>query len=75
LQFAIDKRGGRLPPVEPEFTFVGDDMILCSTIWVNDDGTSSDLFQILTVRDGKIVDMQDCATRRRAERFARRRRT
>ena len=75
MQLAIEKRGGRTPPVGPEFTFVGDDMIMCSTIWVSDDGRSSDLFQVLTVRDGKIVDMQDGATRRQAERFARRRRT
>jgi len=75
LQLAIDKRGGRTPPAEPEFTFVGDDMIMCSTSWVSDDGRSRDLHQVLTVRGGKIVDMQDCATRRQAERFAGRRRT
>jgi len=27
---------------------------------------------MLTVREGKIVDMQGCASRREAERFARR---
>jgi ketosteroid isomerase-like protein len=27
---------------------------------------------VITFRDGKIADMQDCATRREAERFARR---
>jgi hypothetical protein len=30
---------------------------------------------VLTIRDGKIVDLQGCATRRQAERFARRRLT
>lgn len=74
MQFAIDQRGGRIPPVEPEFTSAGD-MIMCSTSWVNDDGKTRELFQVLTVRDDKIVDMQDFATRRQAERFARLRRT
>jgi hypothetical protein len=27
---------------------------------------------VLTVQDGKIVDMQGCSSRRQAERFARR---
>ena len=50
-------------------------MIMCSTVWVNDDGGRSDLYQVVTVRDGKIADLQDCATRRQAERFARHRRS
>jgi hypothetical protein len=29
------------------------------------------VFQVFTIRDGKIVDWQDCRTRREAERFAR----
>jgi hypothetical protein len=29
-------------------------------------------YQVLTFRDGKIVDMQGCSSRREAERFARR---
>jgi hypothetical protein len=29
-------------------------------------------FEVLTLRDGKIVDMQGCASKREAERFARR---
>ena len=74
MRLAIEMRAGRTPPVEPEFTLVGDDMIIGSTVWVDGDGRRSDLFQVVTVRDGKIADMQDCATRRQAERFARRRR-
>ena len=31
-------------------------------------------FQVLTLREGKIIDMQGCETRRQAERFARRKR-
>jgi hypothetical protein len=29
-------------------------------------------YQVLTIRDGRIVDMQGCRTKREAERFARR---
>lgn len=72
MRFAIDKRGGRLPISEPEFTFVGDDRIIGSTIWQDEDGSRRESYQVLTIANGKIVDMQDCATRRKAERFARR---
>jgi hypothetical protein len=39
-----------------------------------DDGgheVASRFFQVLTVRDGRIVDMQGCASRRAALRYAR----
>jgi len=65
---------GRPLEVQPEFTRVGDDRIIGSTAWVGEDGARRERFQVLTVRDGKIVDMQGCATRRQAERFARLRR-
>ena len=29
-------------------------------------------YQVLTIRDGRIIDMQDCRNRADAERFARR---
>ena len=72
MRFAIDKRGGRLPVGEPEFTLVGDDRIIGSTSWQEEDGSRRESYQVLTIADGKIVDMQDCATRRKAERFAQR---
>lgn len=56
--------------MQPEFTQVGD-KIIGSTRWVQAGGTRVERFQVLTVRDGKIVDMQGCSSRRRAERFAR----
>jgi hypothetical protein len=71
LQYAIDERGGRLPTVQPEFTPVGEDKIIGSTIWLDEAG--GERYHVLTIRDGQIVDMQGCATRRQAERFARRR--
>jgi len=73
LQFQIGKRGGRPPGVRPEFTTVGDDRIIGSTLWLDEDGKRIERFQVLTTRDGKIVDMQGFETRRQAERFARRR--
>ena len=57
--------------VQPEFTQVGD-KIIGSTKWFGVNGRRQERYQVLTVRDGKIVDMQGCATRRQAERFARR---
>jgi hypothetical protein len=57
--------------VNTEFTRVGDDMIIGATQWSGADGDRVERYQVLTVRDGKIVDMQGCTSRRQAERFAR----
>ena len=72
LKFQIQKRGQRRIEIQPEFTQVGDDKIIGSTQWLGPDGRRHERFQVLTLRDGKIVDMQGCASRREAERFARR---
>lgn len=72
MQFQIQKRGERRIEVQPEFTQVGADKIIGSTQWLGANGRRHERFQVLTVRDGKIVDMQGCASRREAERFARR---
>ena len=74
MTFQIRKRGDRRIGVQPEFSRAGDDVIIGSTRWVNENGARQERFQVLTFRDGKIVDMQGCATRRQAERFAYRRR-
>jgi hypothetical protein len=71
LTFQIRKRGDRRVEVQPEFARVGDDVIIGSTQWVNENGARQERYQVLTIRDGKIVDMQGCATRQHAERFAR----
>ena len=68
----IRKRSELRIQVKPEFTRLGD-KIMGSTRWSGPDGRSHERFQVLTVRDAKIVDMQGCASRREAERFARRR--
>jgi ketosteroid isomerase-like protein len=72
LKFQIKKGGDRRIEIQPEFTQVGDDKIIGSTQWLGADGRRHERFQVLTLRDGKIVDMQGCASRREAERFARR---
>ncbi len=59
--------------VQPEFTQVGDDVIIGSTQWRDGKGRRHERYQVLTLRDGKIADMQGCRSRGEAERFARRR--
>jgi hypothetical protein len=71
LAFQIKKRG-EAPRVVPEFTEVGDNKVIGSTVWRNELGDHVERYQVITFRDGKIVDMQGCASRREAERFARR---
>ena len=73
MRFQIKKRGERPVEIQPEFTQVGDDKIIGSTKWLAAEGQRAERFQVLTLRDGKIVDMQGCSSRREAERFARRR--
>jgi hypothetical protein len=58
--------------VQPELTRVGDDKIIGSTHWTDHEGRRRERYQVLTFRNGKIIDIQGCASRRRAERFARR---
>ncbi len=64
--------GGPDQTVEQEFTTVGDDRVIGSTVWLDEDGTRIERYHVLTIRSGKIVDLQACETRRQAERFARR---
>ena len=73
MRSQIRKRGPRPIEAPPEFVQVGD-KVIGSTRWVGADGRHQERFQVLTIRDGKIVDMQDCATRREAERFVTRKR-
>ena len=72
MKFQIKKRGEQRIDVHPDFVQVGD-KIIGSTQWLGADGGRHERFQVLTVREGKIVDMQGCVSRREAERFARRR--
>jgi len=72
LELQIQKQGGRTVHVQPEFSQVGDNRIIGSTQWRDAEGTRQERYQVLTLRDGKIIDMQGCTSRREAERFARR---
>ena len=72
MKHQITKRAENRLQVQPEFTQVGDDKIIGSSEWMGTDGRRQVRYQVLTFRDGKIVDMQGCSSRREAERFARR---
>jgi hypothetical protein len=74
LAGTIRARRGRGIQVQPQFTLVGDDTVIGSTRWLDPEGETHERFQVITVRDGKIVDMQGCKSRREAERVARQRR-
>jgi ketosteroid isomerase-like protein len=74
MQFQIRKRGDRRMEIsEPSFAQIGDDTIIGSAEWTGTDGRRQVRYQVISFRDGKIVDMQGCGSRREAERFARRR--
>ena len=60
--------------MQADFTLVRDDTVIGSTRWLDADGETRERFQVLTIRDGKIADLQGCKSRREAERLARRRR-
>jgi hypothetical protein len=70
LAFGIEKQG-RGPIVQPEFQRIGEDRIIGSAMRLGDE--PQERFVVLTIRDGKIADMQGFRTRREAEQFARRR--
>lgn len=72
MRHQIRKRADDRLRVRPEFTQVGDDRIIGSSEWTGADGRRQVRYQVLTLERGKIVDMQGCASRREAERFARR---
>jgi hypothetical protein len=72
LTFQIQKHGGG-PKAQPQFQQIGNDMIIGSTSWANDDGSRVERYQVITHRDGRITDMQGFASRRAAERFAHKR--
>jgi hypothetical protein len=55
-------------------TQVAEDKIIGSAHWAGADGVPTESNPVvITFRDGKIRDMQECATQRKAEQFAHRR--
>lgn len=71
MRFAIEKRAGQPRGTHSELIEVGDDTIIGSSSWLDADGRRRERFQVLTVRNGKIVDMQGFTSLRQAKRFAR----
>ena len=74
MKYATKKRGEHNVAFDPELISVSEDVVVGATHWLDDEGKRRERYQVLTVQDGKIVDMQDCKTRRQAERFANSRR-
>lgn len=72
MDFQLGKRRDARSAGRPELEPFGDDKVIGSSHWLAEDGTRSERYQVLTIRDGKIVDIQGCASRHEAERFARR---
>jgi hypothetical protein len=72
LTFQIQKHAGKPPSVSSEFTRVGDDKVISSSTWSDDQGNQVVRYQVITFREGKIIDMQGFPSRREAERFSRR---
>jgi len=71
LDFQIQKHGKGRFRIEPTFTEVGDKLV-GSTSWTDPGGTTHERHAVLTIRDGKIADMQVCGSWRQAKRFANR---
>ena len=72
MKSQLEERGLHQFELQPRFAASGDDKIVGSTAWVDRDGVRQQRYAVLTIRDGKIADMQVCGTRRQAKRFARR---
>lgn len=70
LAFGIEKRGGG-SIVRREFQRAGDDRVIGSAMRLGDE--PQERYVVLTIREGKIADMQGCRSRLEAARFARRR--
>ena len=47
--------------------------MLATARWVDREGKPREFFQVVTVENGRIVDIQDCRDERTARRFAERR--
>jgi ketosteroid isomerase-like protein len=71
MKVGIAKRAQLGLSIEPLFEQVDENTVIGWSEWVGDDGRRQTRYQVLRFRDGKIVDMQGCASRADAERFAR----
>jgi hypothetical protein len=68
----LQQPNGRVRLGAPDLREVGD-KIVASSRWLNERGEPQhSIYQVFTIREGRIIDWQDCRTRRAAERLARR---
>ena len=72
MQSQIEKRGLRGFEMRPKFAPIGHDKIIGSSEWNDAEGRRHERYQVLTIRDGQIADMQVCGSWRQAKRFAKR---
>jgi hypothetical protein len=70
LQSFLQRAGGFLP-LSPDFVQIGDKIIGSSQLGAAGE-PGQERFVVFTVREDMIIDMQGCASRREAERFANR---
>jgi hypothetical protein len=68
----IRKHGEGRVGLDRQFEQVAPDIVISSTSWGGEQAVR-ERFQVIRFCDGKIVDVQGCASRRTADRFARRR--
>jgi hypothetical protein len=71
LEFQIAKQGAGRFLFEPKFTEIGDKLV-GRTAWVDPEGRRHERHAVLTIRNGKIADMQVCGSWRQAKQFANR---
>ncbi len=72
MRFQAEKRGSGPLEMERDLSELAADKILGSAQWTGPDGRRRRRYAVITVREGKIADMQECSSRRQALRFARR---
>jgi hypothetical protein len=72
LQHQVSKLGPNGFEMRPKFVQVSEDKIIGAASWLDPNGRRQERYQVLTIRDGKIADMQVCGSRRQAKRFANR---
>ena len=72
MQSQLDKRDLHDFEIRPRFTQVGENRIVGSAQWFDAYRGRQNRHVVLTIRNGKIADMQTCGSRRAAMRFAKR---
>jgi len=68
----ISVNAGTLAMSTTEYAAIDDHKLISSHFWIGETGQLQESYVVLTINDGKIVDIQGSKTRRKAERFARR---